>query len=178
MLAKGARGWQEGAEGDRGMFEPNEDGVLMELAAAPARRGAAVGALYLAGGLLVWLGATAATAGAIAVIGLGAGGLVLAEILRRSSRVGISLTVEGLFDSRGVRIAGWDEIAGIERGSFALKPSNGFGLRLREPAPRAWVPGVWWRIGRRVGIGGVLPPRPTRFMAEQMALKLAERDGS
>ena len=156
------------------MLEPDENGVLMEIGAAPARRGAAVGAVYLAGGLLVWLGATS---GAVVVVALGAGGLVVAEILRRSSRVWISLTEEGLFDSRGVKIATWDEIAGIERGSFALKPSNGFGLRLRERAPRAWVPGIWWRIGRRVGVGGVLPPRPTRFMAEDMALRLAERDG-
>ena len=156
------------------MLEPEENGVLMELAAAPARRGAAVGALYLAGGLLVWLGATGS---AVVIIALGAGGLVMAEMLRRSSRVGIALTEEGLFDSRGEKIATWSEIASIERGSFALKPSNGFGLKLHQPGPRAWVPGVWWRIGRRVGVGGVLPPRPTRFMAEDMALRLAERDG-
>ena len=159
------------------MLEPNEDGVLMELGAAPARRMAAVGALYLAGGLLVWLGATSGASMAILVILVGAGGLVTAEVLRRSSRVTLSLTEDGLFDSRGVRLAAWHEIVSVERGSFSLKPSNGFGLKTHAPGPRAWVPGVWWRVGRRIGVGGVLAPRPCRFMAEQIALRLAGEAG-
>ena len=154
------------------MLEPDENGVLMEIAAAPARRIAAVSAVYAAGGLLVWLGANAGSLGGVVVIAIGVVGLVTGEALRRASRVPLCLTVDGLFDGRGTRLAAWEEIRTVERGSFALKPSNGFALDLHTPGGRAWLPGIWWRIGRRVGVGGVLPARPTRFMGEQIALRL------
>jgi hypothetical protein len=64
----------------------------------------------------------------------------------------------------------------VERGAFALKPSNGFTLVMKHKSPRAWAPGIWWRTGYRVGVGGVTAAGQSRFMAEQIALMIARRD--
>ena len=48
-------------------------------------------------------------------------------------------------------------------------------LKTRTPGPRVWRPGIWWRIGRRVGIGGVMPGHQTKAMAEILAALQAER---
>lgn len=106
---------------------------------------------------------------------LGVGVLVLGEAMRRATLRPLRLTSEGLFDSAGRELARIDEIAGIDRGMFALKPSNGFTLKLAAPRPRAWAPGVWWRLGRRVGVGGVTSAAQARAMAEILTALLAER---
>jgi hypothetical protein len=65
----------------------------------------------------------------------------------------------------------------VARGALAFKPSNGFPVTLRARGPFVWEPGLWWRIGRRVGVGGVTPGTPARFMAERMQERIARREG-
>ncbi len=154
----------------------------VEVAASPARRVLALAALYALGVLIIWGGMQASSQGGagplrlVAVIALGAGFLLAAERMRRVTHLSIILDADGLRDSGGTVLAAWDDIEKVERGSFANKPSNGFSVVLKSRGPRGWAPGLWWRVGRRVGVGGVLPGRPTRFMGEQMALWLRARE--
>ena len=90
---------------------------------------------------------------------------------------GIVLTESELRSTEGDRIARVDEIEALDRGVLAFKPSNGFMVRTRTAQPRAWRPGLWWRVGRRVGIGGVTPGGQTKAMAEILAALMAEREG-
>lgn len=105
------------------------------------------------------------------------GGLVLwqAERFRRSTRGSVVLTEEGLFTADGIALAPMDQITGVDRGVFAMKPSNGFVVRLKSAQGNGWAPGLWWRLGRRVGVGGVTAAAQTKFMAEILTAKLAER---
>ena len=109
----------------------------------------------------------------LVLIGLGA--LWMAEVMRRSTELTIELTRSELRDSSGTCIARIEDITAVERGLLAFKPSNGFMLKTRTPGPRVWRPGIWWRIGRRVGIGGVMPGHQTTAMAEILAALQAER---
>ncbi len=109
------------------------------------------------------------------LLAIAGGALWLAHAVWRATTHRVELTEEGLFDETGRRLAGLDEIAGVERGAFAFKPSGGFMVRLRQPGRRAWAPGLWWRIGRRLGIGGVTAAHQSRHMAEVLAMMLAER---
>ena len=63
----------------------------------------------------------------------------------------------------------------MDRGAFAFKPSNGFMLKLSRKGPFAWEPGIWWRIGRRVGVGGVTPGTPAKVMAEMIQERITRR---
>lgn len=86
------------------------------------------------------------------------------------------LTRKGLYDSAGREIAALDQIASVDRGTFAFKPSNGFLIRLKQSAPKAWVPGLWWRFGTRVGVGGATNGKAARDMADVITLMLADPD--
>ncbi|MBK1635731.1 hypothetical protein [Rhodovulum adriaticum] len=110
------------------------------------------------------------------LLGLGLSVLVLTEAMRRATARGLILTREGLFDTEGQRLAAMDDVTGLSRGLFAMKPSNGFTLYLTRPGRAAWAPGVWWRLGRRLGVGGVTSAAETRMMADMIAAMLAERD--
>ena len=72
-------------------------------------------------------------------------------------------------------LAHLDEIKSVDRGAFAFKPSNGFLVVLkRRTHSRAWQPGVWWRLGGYIGVGGVIPSHQSRLVAETIQIRLKE----
>ena len=156
------------------MFEPDENGVLARVTVSPMRRLFLLFALYALG--LLFLGmAYSSPAGFGAQLFLvicGAGVLAYAEWNRRGGAGELVLHVDGLFDGDGTLIAATDQFVKVDRGVFAFKPSNGFSIVLKDPQPRGWTPGLWWRFGRRVGVGGIASAAATKFMAEQIALRL------
>ena len=157
------------------MFPADADGVYARISAAPGRRWFAVLALVGLGGLIVALGLSPGVAplGRVGLIAIGAATVWVADLLRRATLGELVLDADGLRDDQGQVLARMGDIVQVERGAFALKPSNGFTLVLRQRAPRAWVPGLWWRLGRRVGIGGVVSAAQAKFMAECIAMRLA-----
>lgn len=159
------------------MFTADEDGVYARVAASPARRVFAYGVLFSLGALLIYLPLVQPPALIWTVIMLAAGviSLWMAERLRRATQNVIELTDTEMRDSTGQVLARMDEIRMVERGVFAFKPSNGFTLVLNNKKPRGWAPGLWWRIGRRVGVGGVTSAGQAKFMAEQIALRLKDK---
>jgi hypothetical protein len=79
----------------------------------------------------------------------------------------IILTRKALLSASGEVLARVDNVARVNRGVFAFKPSNGFLVRLKTPeGPAAWRPGLWWRRGTYLGVGGVVPGGQSRAMAE------------
>ncbi|SHJ39436.1 hypothetical protein SAMN05444000_10848 [Shimia gijangensis] len=155
------------------------DEILATVSASAPRRWLGVGVMALLGALLLYV-AFAIPPGKflwqafLVVLGLAA--LALAEKTRRATERVIELTAEGLRDSAGEMVASIEQIDRIERGTFAMKPSNGFLVRLKTPRARRWLPGLWWATGRRVGIGGVTPGSQTKFMAQMLEAMLAERN--
>ena len=156
------------------MFNPDENGVYATVSSSGMRRGFACAVLYGLGALLIYVAVVRPNGlWVIFLIGLGIAVLLLADKLRHATRLTIELTDTEVRDTTGRVLAKMSDIVSVERGAFALKPSNGFTMVLREKAPRAWVPGMWWRMGRRVGVGGTTGAGPAKFMAEQIALRLA-----
>lgn len=162
------------------MFEPDADGVFARFGASKARRIFACSVLYGFAGLLIYLAFVRPPTllWLVMLLGMGMATLVIAERLRRATLIEIVLTATEVRDSEGRILALIEDVVSVERGAFALKPSNGFTLVLRNRAPRAWVPGMWWRMGRRVGVGGATPAGPAKFMAERIALQIAVRDAN
>ncbi|NBT30798.1 MAG: hypothetical protein EBT13_02520 [Rhodobacteraceae bacterium] len=108
----------------------------------------------------------------IAMGAIGIAALVLAETLRRATLEALVLTEVGLEVENGPVLARWEDITSVSRGTFALKPSNGFVVVLAKSAGIGWAPGMWWRFGRRIGIGGVTSGPPAKFMAEAIAERI------
>lgn len=156
-----------------------EDEVMATVSASFTRRWMGVGALYAMGAFLMYLALTGSPAFGwrVFLIVFGFGSMWLADTMRRATGHVIELTREELRDSSGVVLARVDDIAKVDRGIFAFKPSNGFLIKLStRTAGRVWRPGLWWRLGRQIGIGGVAPGYQTKFMSEMLAAMLAERD--
>ena len=107
---------------------------------------------------------------------LGVTALWASAAVRRTTAGTVELTENGLRDQDGTLIAKLDDIAKVERGMFAFKPSNGFLLRMKSSQSRGWRMGLWWRLGRQIGIGGMLPAPETKRMAERIATLLESRD--
>lgn len=159
------------------MFEADEDGVYARIGIAPARFYFALAVQVMLGLLLLYMAyiSPAGLIGKLLIMGLGIGMLVQANRLRLSSDCEILLTDAGLVTQDGVMLAPLDQIKEVSRGSFAFKPSNGFAVTLTESLGFLWVPGLWWRFGKRVGIGGVTGAGAAKFMAEQISYKIAMR---
>ncbi|QDY68863.1 hypothetical protein [Qingshengfaniella alkalisoli] len=104
------------------------------------------------------------------------GGVALWLTLRlwQATHASIILTRDALSTSDGTHLCNLSDVAGLDRGVFAFKPSNGFVVRLKRKAPRGWAPGLWWRVGKRVGIGGVTSAGQAKFMAEMLAAQIVE----
>lgn len=154
------------------------DEVLAEVSASAPRRWLGVGMLAFMGGLLIYV--TFSTPPALEwqvfLLAVGIAALLLAERMRRATSGVIELTATELRTAEGETIVAVADIEKVERGMFAFKPSNGFIIRAKSKATRRWEPGIWWRVGRRIGVGGVTPGRQTKYMSEVIAAMMAERE--
>ncbi|MEP2640580.1 hypothetical protein [Roseobacter sp.] len=160
------------------MHDANETEVLATVQASAGRRLMGIGLLAFLGVLVIYVAFTSppSVGWQVFLIALGVIALAVADAMRRSTAHVLELTRTELRDSGGVVIAKVDNMVGIDRGTFAFKPSNGFLLQLHEVnGARTWRPGLWWRVGRRVGVGGMTPGRQTKYMAEMIAVMLADR---
>lgn len=154
--------------------------ILATLDATGPRRFVGLGMLLFLGGLLLYVAFARPPAHLgwqALLIGFGLFSLWLAHRMQTATTRKLLLTEDALIDSEGTVLARIDEIEAVERGMFAMKPSNGFMLKLKNPAPREWHPGLWWRLGRRLAVGGVTPGRQARPMADMISVMLTQRQG-
>jgi len=157
------------------MTRKDQTHILMRLKPSPIRR--VVGVVMLAGfGVMAAMAGFEMPATRLAWrIALPLAGLFLLWLSWRTwttTARGLELTPEVLRESDGGRVlATVDQIESVDNSAIALfKPAGGFVILLRTPAPRVWAPGLWWRLGRRVGVGGTT----ARVEAKAMASALSE----
>ncbi|SPJ23983.1 hypothetical protein [Palleronia abyssalis] len=157
------------------MSDPSE--ILYRLDASAPRRVFATGVLAALTGLLLWLSlaAQADPIWRVVLIAIAVAAAFAARSLWVATAYAILLTEEGLVQSDGRLIASYDQIGSVDRGMFALKPSNGFLINLTEARPFGWAPGLWWRWGKRVGVGGVTRAGSAKAMADLLALRIEAR---
>ena len=158
----------------------DENEVLAVARASTGRRILGLTSLGLLGVLLIYIAFVRppSLGWQVFLIALGAASLWLTDRMRKSTASWIELTPTELRDGDGTVIARVADIQTMDRGVFAFKPSNGFLLKTAgasQDAPRAWRPGLWWRTGRRIGIGGMTPGSQTKFMSEVLSAMMATR---
>jgi hypothetical protein len=171
-------GATEAGATEPGVTEAGEPEVLATLRASGPRRMIATAMLVTLGALLLWVSLAAppeTLVWRLVLVAGGAAALFGAVRLWRASAGTLVLTRAALCDAAGRDIARLDEVVAVDRGMAAFKPANGFLLRLSRPAPRHWSPGLWWRLGRNVGVGGVTGAAETRALADLVRLLVAER---
>ena len=151
--------------------------IVAEAQASGGRRIFGLASLIGLGGLLTWLALSQNmdVQWRALLLALALGGFLLGAAFWRATELRLTLTETALLDSRGRIVASVAEVQKVDRSAFAMKPSNGFVLTLAHRGTRVWCPGIWWRLGRRVAVGGVLPGHETRAMADALAILVADR---
>ncbi len=148
---------------------PANDEPILILEVSRSRSWFGICTMALLGLLLGWIALMAPPrepGWLLILILIGGSALWWAWHMKRASEDALILTETEVKSRSGAVVCRIEDVASVERGLFAFKPSGGFLIRLKTPAPRAWVPGLWWRIGRRVGIGGVTRAGDARAMAD------------
>lgn len=155
------------------------DEVLATVQSSPGRRILGVGSIWVLAVLVLYVAIVSPPAPGwqVFLFLVGGGAIWMAEQMRRATARKIELTREALRDTNGTVLALVAQIVSVDRGMFAFKPSNGFLLKLEVAEPRSWHPGMWWRLGKRIGVGGMTPGHQSKFMAEMISAMIAERDG-
>lgn len=174
----GGAGRRRGQRAGVSMDESDE--IIAVVEASVGRRVLGIGSLWGLAILLVYvaLAQPPELGWQVFLLVTGAGSAWMAEQMRRATALRLELTMHELRDSGGTQLCRVDEVASMERGMFAFKPSNGFLLNLAKPRERNWRPGLWWRLGRRVGVGGMTPGHQAKAMAEVISAMVAEREAS
>ncbi len=154
-----------------------QDDVLATVRASAPRRWMGVGMLVVVGALVIYvaLASPPEPEWQIFLMIVGAGAFWLSHRMWTATEDAIELTHSELRTRSGRLICAVADIEGVDRGVFAFKPSNGFLVRTKEPQANSWAPGLWWRFGRRIGIGGMTAAAETKFMSEMLSAMLAER---
>lgn len=159
---------------------PQEAGaglVISAVTPAPLQRGVGLLFVLLIGAFFLWSGLFGGDEGRRPVLLLPAAiAFWFSWRLGRATALGLELTEDELRDTDGrvlVRVA---QILAVDRGTFAFKPSGGFVLKLADAPGTAWQPGLWWRFGKRLGVGGVTARVQARHMADAIAVLLVDRD--
>ena len=159
--------------------DPIESDVIIELKPSPIRIWVAILSVSILGAFLLWVSASGATGSLLAtLLFMVFAGLCFfgAHGLYRTRGLSLILRKDGLFENTGRTLCTREEIERIDRSFFALKPSNGFVVELKKPSARAWAPGLWWRFGKRVGVGGVTPIGESKAMADLMSIYVKGED--
>lgn len=152
--------------------------ILSQIEASAPRRVFGIATLLTMGALLIYLGLTlpADLLGRVFLLAVGGVALWASDGMRRATNSVVELREDGIYDGDGTLIAALSNIKSLDRGVFAFKPSTGFILRLTDPMPRVWRPGLWWRYGRRVGVGGVTAAHQAKAMAEIISALIHKED--
>lgn len=153
------------------------DDVVARLKVSEARRYMGVCMLAMVGALVIYVAlATPPSAGLLVfLLVIGVSSLWLAARMWQATQFEVELTEIELRCTDGTVIARVEDIESIDSGFFAFKPSNGFLVKTKTPAGRTWRPGLWWRVGRRIGIGGVTPGSHSKAMSQILAAMIAMR---
>lgn len=159
--------------------QTQSDDIISILKPSPIRLWMAVLIIGFFGALMLWLAATGAASSifmSVVFVGISAVSFLAAGRIHGVKDKEIILSRAGLFENDGRTLCRIEEVKEIDRSFFAFKPSNGFAVRLKEPSTRAWVPGLWWRFGRRVGVGGVTGVGEAKAMSDMLVLLLKDSD--
>ena len=153
------------------------DPVIATLTASPPRRWTGTAMLGLLGVLLVYRAFSVPFGvSQIVLILCGVGVIAAASRLYRATAQVIELTKTELRVKDGIVLTELSNIANVERGAFAFKPSNGFLVTTKQVGPRRWSPGMYWCFATRIGIGGATGAPQSKGLAETLSILIAEQD--
>ena len=102
-------------------------------------------------------------------------GLWLKRFLNRYSKIGFLINELGMFNLDESLIFKMDEIERIDVSPYTFKSANGFIILLKTKSSFKFIPGLYWRLGNRISIGGLVSKNESKFLSTTL-LELYEQN--
>ncbi len=89
----------------------------------------------------------------------------LRKFLNHYSKIGFLINKVGLFDLNENIICKIDDIKRIDASPYTFKSANGFLILLDTKSSFKSIPGLYWRYGHRISIGGLVSKHESKYLA-------------
>ena len=90
------------------------------------------------------------------------------SFLKRYSKVGFLINQSGLFNLDGSIICEIGDIERIDVSPYTFKSANGFIVILKTKSSFKSIPGLYWRLGNRLSIGGLVSKNESKFLSQTL----------
>ena len=87
------------------------------------------------------------------------------NFLKKYSKVGFLINEQGLFNLDKSPICKMHEIDRVDASPYTFKSANGFIIILKTKNSFESVPGLYWKLGKRISIGGLVSKNESKFLA-------------
>ena len=94
--------------------------------------------------------------------------LCFRKFLKRYSKVGFLINQSGLFNLDGSVICEIGDIERIDVSPYTFKSANGFIVILKTKSSFKSIPGLYWRLGKRISIGGLVSKNESKFLSQTL----------
>ena len=91
------------------------------------------------------------------------------RFLSQYSNVGFLINKMGLYDLHENLICRISDIQRVDSSPYTFKSANGFIIILKEKTSFQLVPGLYWRLGRRISVGGLISKNESKLLSTAVA---------
>lgn len=103
------------------------------------------------------------------IIPLIAVGFWFRRFLRLYTKIGFIINSSGLFHLDDTLICSITDIDRVDVSPYTFKSANGFIIHLKTESGFKFMPGLFWQLGRRVSIGGMISKSESKYLSNALA---------
>ena len=90
------------------------------------------------------------------------------RFLRVYAKVGFNINESGLFNLDDTLICSITDIERVDVSPYTFKSANGFIIHLKTRSAFKFVPGLFWQVGRRISIGGMISKSESKYLSNTL----------
>ena len=90
------------------------------------------------------------------------------RFLRVYAKVGFNINESGLFNLDDTLICSIIDIERVDVSPYTFKSANGFIIHLKTRSAFNFVPGLFWQVGRRISIGGMISKSESKYLSNTL----------
>ena len=108
-----------------------------------------------------------------ALIGIG---FWFRRFLRSYKKIGFVINELGFFNLDKTLICSIENIDKVDVSPYTFKSANGFIIHLRTSGTLKFVPGLFWQVGRRISIGGMISKSESKYLSNTLISFIGSKD--
>ena len=90
------------------------------------------------------------------------------RFLRVYAKIGFNINESGLFNLDDTLICRIKDIERVDVSPYTFKSANGFIIYLKTRSAFKFVPGLFWQVGRRISIGGMISKSESKYLSNTL----------